>query len=267
MILVRRLLGDVLRGRRQRSGRTLRQLAATARVSPGYLSEVERGQKEPSSELLAAICDALEVKLSDVLLELSTELAAAELAAEIEAAELGRLVPADGRTPQRVAMPPGAQRPGRRRGPARGRLRPALRTAARCRGRRGCRRPARGPHAPDREDPDRGDQLPERRQPARQHAAGLRLAAGRAQIRCGTPGCARHRHGRHRPRPGAGTAAPDGSAALRPGLAVARSGQPLHVRHAAAALADRPVIIRCRRAAMTCHHRGGESVSPRLAAS
>lgn len=107
MILVRRLLGDVLRGRRQRSGRTLRQLAATARVSPGYLSEVERGQKEPSSELLAAICDALEVKLSDVLLELSTELAAAELAAEIEAAELGRLVPAaDGRTPQRVAMPP-----------------------------------------------------------------------------------------------------------------------------------------------------------------
>lgn len=106
MILVRRLLGDVLRGRRQRSGRTLRQLAATARVSPGYLSEVERGQKEPSSELLAAICDALEVKLSDVLLELSTELAAAELAAEIEAAELGRLMPADGRAPQRVAMPP-----------------------------------------------------------------------------------------------------------------------------------------------------------------
>ena len=106
MILVRRLLGDVLRGRRQRSGRTLRQLAATARVSPGYLSEVERGQKEPSSELLSAICDALEVKLSDVLLELSTELAAAELAAELEAAELGRLVPADGRAPQRVAMPP-----------------------------------------------------------------------------------------------------------------------------------------------------------------
>jgi transcriptional regulator with XRE-family HTH domain len=106
MILVRRLLGDVLRARRQRSGRTLRQLAATARVSPGYLSEVERGQKEPSSELLAAICDALEVKLSDVLLELSTELAAAELAAELEAAELGRLVPSsDGRPASRVPMP------------------------------------------------------------------------------------------------------------------------------------------------------------------
>jgi transcriptional regulator with XRE-family HTH domain len=106
MILVRRLLGDVLRGRRQRSGRTLRQLAATARVSPGYLSEVERGQKEPSSELLAAICDALEVKLSDVLLELSTELAAAELAAELEAAEIGTLLPpGEGRTATRVPMP------------------------------------------------------------------------------------------------------------------------------------------------------------------
>lgn len=104
MILVRRLLGDVLRGRRQRSGRTLRQLAATARVSPGYLSEVERGQKEPSSELLAAICDALEVKLSDVLLELSTELAAAELAAELEAAEIGTLLPS-GERPARVPMP------------------------------------------------------------------------------------------------------------------------------------------------------------------
>lgn len=104
MILVRRLLGDVLRGRRQRSGRTLRQLAATARVSPGYLSEVERGQKEPSSELLAAICDALEVKLSDVLLELSTELAAAELAAELEAAEIGTLLPS-GERAARVPMP------------------------------------------------------------------------------------------------------------------------------------------------------------------
>jgi transcriptional regulator with XRE-family HTH domain len=105
MILVRRLLGDVLRSRRQRTGRTLRQLAATARVSPGYLSEVERGQKEPSSELLAAICDALEVRLSDVLLELSTELAAAELAAELEAAELGQLNPSDARQRTRVPMP------------------------------------------------------------------------------------------------------------------------------------------------------------------
>jgi hypothetical protein len=66
---------------------------------------VERGQKEPSSELLAAICDALEVKLSDILLELSTELAAAELAAELEAAELGQLNPSDARQRTRVPMP------------------------------------------------------------------------------------------------------------------------------------------------------------------
>jgi transcriptional regulator with XRE-family HTH domain len=47
-------------------------------VSLGYLSEVERGQKEASSELLAAICDALEVPLSDVLSSVSTHIAEAE---------------------------------------------------------------------------------------------------------------------------------------------------------------------------------------------
>lgn len=89
MILIRRLLGDVLRRKRQDEGRTLRQLAAEARISPGYLSEIERGQKEPSSELLAAICDALDIKLSDLLREVSVDLAAAELAARIEAERVG----------------------------------------------------------------------------------------------------------------------------------------------------------------------------------
>ena len=60
MILLRRLLGDVLRRQRQRQGRTLREVSSSARVSLGYLSEVERGQKEASSELLSAICDALD---------------------------------------------------------------------------------------------------------------------------------------------------------------------------------------------------------------
>ena len=59
MILLRRLLGDVLRRRRQEQGRTLREVSALARVSLGYLSEVERGQKEASSELLSSICDHL----------------------------------------------------------------------------------------------------------------------------------------------------------------------------------------------------------------
>jgi transcriptional regulator with XRE-family HTH domain len=93
MILIRRLLGDVLRRKRQDEGRTLRQLAAEARISPGYLSEIERGQKEPSSELLASICDALSIRLSDLLREVSIDLEAAELAAALEAERVGAPVP------------------------------------------------------------------------------------------------------------------------------------------------------------------------------
>ena len=85
MILLRRLLGDVLRRQRQRQGRTLREVSASARVSLGYLSEVERGQKEASSELLAALCEALDVPLSGVLREVSDHVALEEL--EIAAAE------------------------------------------------------------------------------------------------------------------------------------------------------------------------------------
>ena len=81
MVLVRRLLGDVLRRQRLRQGRTLREVSSTARVSLGYLSEVERGQKEASSELLASICAALDVPLSTVLRDVSEELARAEFAA------------------------------------------------------------------------------------------------------------------------------------------------------------------------------------------
>lgn len=78
MVLLRRLLGDVLRERRRDQGRTLREVSAAARVSLGYLSEVERGQKEASSELLGSICEALEVPLSAVLRDVSDNLALAE---------------------------------------------------------------------------------------------------------------------------------------------------------------------------------------------
>ena len=78
MVLLRRLIGDVLRRQRQRQGRTLRDVSAAAQVSLGYLSEVERGRKEASSELLAAICQALNVSLAEVLREVSAELAAFE---------------------------------------------------------------------------------------------------------------------------------------------------------------------------------------------
>jgi transcriptional regulator with XRE-family HTH domain len=81
MVLVRRLLGDVLRRQRLRQGRTLREVSANARVSLGYISEVERGQKEASSELLAAICSALDVPLSVVLAEVAEDLAREELVA------------------------------------------------------------------------------------------------------------------------------------------------------------------------------------------
>jgi transcriptional regulator with XRE-family HTH domain len=79
MVLLRQLLGDVLRRLRVRQGRTLREVSATARVSLGYLSEVERCRKEASSELLAAICAALDTPLSQVFREVSDNFALAEL--------------------------------------------------------------------------------------------------------------------------------------------------------------------------------------------
>jgi XRE family transcriptional regulator, stress-response regulator len=79
--LVREVIGDVLRRARVSQGRTLREVSDSARVSLGYLSEVERGRKEPSSELLNAICDALEVPLSSVLTDAGERMADEERAA------------------------------------------------------------------------------------------------------------------------------------------------------------------------------------------
>lgn len=76
--LLRREIGDVLRERRRSQGRTLREVSATASVSLGYLSEVERGEKEASSELLASICGALAFPLSAVLIDVSTRMAESE---------------------------------------------------------------------------------------------------------------------------------------------------------------------------------------------
>jgi transcriptional regulator with XRE-family HTH domain len=92
MILVRRLLGDVLRHQRMMQGRTLRDVSASAKVSLGYLSEIERGQKEASSECLGAICTALDVPLSVVMAEVSGELAREE-AATVSVASLLRAAP------------------------------------------------------------------------------------------------------------------------------------------------------------------------------
>jgi transcriptional regulator with XRE-family HTH domain len=80
MVVFRRLLGEVLRSQRMRQGRTLRQVSADARVSLGYISEIERGHKEASSELLASICAALDVPLSAILSEVSDAVALEEAA-------------------------------------------------------------------------------------------------------------------------------------------------------------------------------------------
>ena len=71
MALLREAVGHTLRDARTSQSRTLRDVAREARVSLGYLSEVERGQKEASSELLSAICQALEIELAELLSEVA----------------------------------------------------------------------------------------------------------------------------------------------------------------------------------------------------
>ena len=78
MVLVRQEIGDVLRDFRLQKAMTLRQVASRASVALGYLSEVERGQKEASSELLGSICQALNVPLSVVLRDVSDRIALTE---------------------------------------------------------------------------------------------------------------------------------------------------------------------------------------------
>lgn len=73
-------MGQKLRELRKSRGWTLKQVSARSQVSLGYLSELERGHKEPSSELLAAVCLALGVRLSDLLIQVSKEVAVLESA-------------------------------------------------------------------------------------------------------------------------------------------------------------------------------------------
>ena len=99
--LLREALGESLRRVRTEQRRTLREVSTAARVSLGYLSEVERGQKEASSELLAAICDALDVEIADLLLDVGTALRPAPSAATGEAA-----VPDSALATTKVVIPP-----------------------------------------------------------------------------------------------------------------------------------------------------------------
>ena len=74
-MLLREALGSALRAFRADKGITLRELAEASRVSPGYLSELERGRKEVSSELLASVCHALGTSVADVLIEAASTMA------------------------------------------------------------------------------------------------------------------------------------------------------------------------------------------------
>lgn len=92
MVLLRKVIGDVLRARRLAQHRTLREVSTAANVSLGYLSEIERGHKEASSELLGAICEALGVGLSDVLSDVSATFALAEQLSSTDALTTDALV-------------------------------------------------------------------------------------------------------------------------------------------------------------------------------
>ena len=89
--LLRTLLGDVLRRARREQGRTLADVARAARISMPYLSELERGRKEASSEVLSAVCDALRLDLSDVLGEVRRGLIDARAAERAREAQVIRL--------------------------------------------------------------------------------------------------------------------------------------------------------------------------------
>ena len=103
MTLLRTQLGNTLRGHRQSQRRTLRDVSGAARVSLGYLSEVERGQKEASSELLASICDALDLGLADLLAEVSLELRGVRVGAADAAGEVRPLATTDTRSAEAPA--------------------------------------------------------------------------------------------------------------------------------------------------------------------
>ena len=99
VVPLRQAIGEVLRDVRQRQGRTLREVSQRARVSLGYLSEVERGQKAASSELLAWICQALDIPMSQMLREVADRMAV------LEGVQIPDTVPAE-MSEQYTAFPP-----------------------------------------------------------------------------------------------------------------------------------------------------------------
>ena len=106
-VLLRQVIGNVFRRLRRERGITLRELAEQAQVSVPYLSEIERGRKEPSSEILAAICRALDLELADLLAEVQFDLATAVRSTLPVRLQTSSIRVADS-APQRVVSSPNA---------------------------------------------------------------------------------------------------------------------------------------------------------------
>lgn len=77
-ILIRKVMGETLREHRIAAGMTLREVSLASMVSLGYLSEIERGHKEASSEVLYSIAQALGLSLSTLMTAVSAKLAGIE---------------------------------------------------------------------------------------------------------------------------------------------------------------------------------------------
>lgn len=108
MSRLRTVIGATLRRQRQAQGRTLREVATLANVSLTYLSEVERGRKEASSEVLEAVCAALGLVLADLLFEVAEQLASLDLHASVP--RVGFIPPsAPAREPARLEPAPVAR--------------------------------------------------------------------------------------------------------------------------------------------------------------
>jgi transcriptional regulator with XRE-family HTH domain len=116
-VLLREAIGDRLRHARTNQQRTLREVSRTARVSLGYLSEVERGRKEASSELLAAICEALDLPLSELLHRVATDVGVVDEVTAVPSQEPARTARGEAES-ERERQPAEAKMQGGRMVPA-----------------------------------------------------------------------------------------------------------------------------------------------------
>ena len=103
-VLLREAIGDRLRHARTNKRRTLRDISRAAKVSLGYLSEVERGQKEASSELLASICEALELPLAELLSNVAADISALD---SVDVPTMAETAESEARA-RKTAQPPAA---------------------------------------------------------------------------------------------------------------------------------------------------------------